>query len=651
MRDIPVGNGALLVNFDDKYQIRDVYFPHVGQENHSEGFPFRFGIWIDGSFSWIYDDAWQRSLKYIPDTLVTDVTLINSVLGVEIICHDAVAVRDDIFLRRVEVRDLLGKRREVRVYLHHDFRLYENKVGDTAFYDPLTLSLIHYQKHRYFLINTEPHFDQFATGRKAFRHSEGTWRDAEDGDLHGGAITEGSVDSTVGIHLSLEPLGTAKFFYWIAAGTSHKNVAELNRNLMSVGPDICLQETGELWRKWLARPAADLTSLPEPVVEMYRRSLLIVRTQIDNNGAIIAATDHDVTERATDHYSYLWPRDGAFVANALDNAGYPEISRSFFELCRRIVDERGYFLQKYNPDGSVGSGWHSYWDKTEKRPMVPIQEDETALVLWALWEHFSLSPGECDLSDLYQQLVVKCADFIASFRDPITKLPSPSWNLWEDRRGVHTFTCATVAAGLRAAAKFAIHFGDDDRAIAFRTAADEVVDAMKEHLYSREHGRFLRGLLANGNDALLPDPIVDASLFAVFYFGCFSPHDEMVQNTMRAVEDKLINTTSVGGVARFENDGYMRESEAITGNSWFICTLWLAEYYIAIAKSSVELQKALVLIKWVVSSAMPSGVLGEQIDPVKGVHTSVSPLTWSHSTFVSTVLSYQRKASEIERSQ
>jgi GH15 family glucan-1,4-alpha-glucosidase len=46
----------LLVTFDDKYQIRDVYFPHVGQENHTEGFPFRFGVWADGEFSWIFAD-------------------------------------------------------------------------------------------------------------------------------------------------------------------------------------------------------------------------------------------------------------------------------------------------------------------------------------------------------------------------------------------------------------------------------------------------------------------------------------------------------------------------------------------------------------------------------------------------------------------
>ena len=72
MRDIPVGNGSLLVNFDDKYQIRDIYFPHVGQENHSEGFPFRFGIWVDGTFSWIFADEWTRTLRYVDNAPVTD---------------------------------------------------------------------------------------------------------------------------------------------------------------------------------------------------------------------------------------------------------------------------------------------------------------------------------------------------------------------------------------------------------------------------------------------------------------------------------------------------------------------------------------------------------------------------------------------------
>ncbi len=644
MRDIPVGNGNLLVNFDDKYQIRDFYFPHVGQENHSDGFPFRFGVWVDGEFSWVFSDDWQRTLKYLPDTLVTDVFLVNQQFGIEISCNDTVAGRENIFLRRVEVRNLEDKQRDVRIFLHQDFRIYENKIGDTAFYDPDTLSLIHYKRHRYFLINTLPHFDEIATGRKAFRNSEGTWRDAENGELHGGTITEGSVDSTIGLHAQIDGGSTFEFYYWIAAGTDHAEVAELNEHVLTKGPDNYLSETSAHWRDSLSPSnSLDLAKLPANITDLYKRSLLIMGTQIDNGGAIIAANDHDVTDRATDHYSYLWPRDGAFVANTLDIAGYSDTAKRFFELCGRIVHKRGYFLQKYNPDGSVGSGWHAYWDKYGKYPLVPIQEDETALVLWALWEHYEKTNDLELVRSLYDGLVVKCADFMVDFRDPETGLPMPSWNLWEDRRGVHTFTCATVVAGLRAAANFARLFGDADKADIYTTAATEMVAAMREHLYSEQLGRFLRSLQANGGDLLTPDATIDASLFAIFYFGCFDVDDPVVTGTMQAISTHLTNQTEFGGVARFNEDGYMRASDSVTGNSWFICTLWLAEYYIARAKSHEDLLPALDILNWVTERALPSGVLAEQIDPLTGKPASVSPLTWSHSTFVATVHSYLRK--------
>ena len=34
-RDLAISNGRLLVMFDRQYRIRDLYFPHVGKENHS----------------------------------------------------------------------------------------------------------------------------------------------------------------------------------------------------------------------------------------------------------------------------------------------------------------------------------------------------------------------------------------------------------------------------------------------------------------------------------------------------------------------------------------------------------------------------------------------------------------------------------------
>ena len=46
-RDIPVGNGSLLVTYDNLYQIRDIFYPHVGQENHAGAGPCRFGVYTD----------------------------------------------------------------------------------------------------------------------------------------------------------------------------------------------------------------------------------------------------------------------------------------------------------------------------------------------------------------------------------------------------------------------------------------------------------------------------------------------------------------------------------------------------------------------------------------------------------------------------
>ena len=45
-RNIPVGNGSLLVNFDRTYQLRDLYWPHVGQENHTSQPSLPLWLWV-----------------------------------------------------------------------------------------------------------------------------------------------------------------------------------------------------------------------------------------------------------------------------------------------------------------------------------------------------------------------------------------------------------------------------------------------------------------------------------------------------------------------------------------------------------------------------------------------------------------------------
>ncbi|MBL4591868.1 MAG: hypothetical protein JKY96_07905, partial [Phycisphaerales bacterium] len=119
-RDIPVGNGNLLVTFDDHYRLRDFYAPRVGRHNHTNGHIQRFGVWADGNISWIEEDSWQRDLRYRPDTLTTEVHLVNDQLGLEVICNDVVDFDKPVYFRKVTVRDLLGKSRDVRLFFHTD---------------------------------------------------------------------------------------------------------------------------------------------------------------------------------------------------------------------------------------------------------------------------------------------------------------------------------------------------------------------------------------------------------------------------------------------------------------------------------------------------------------------------------------------------
>jgi GH15 family glucan-1,4-alpha-glucosidase len=236
---------------------------------------------------------------------------------------------------------------------------------------------------------------------------------------------------------------------------------------------------------------------------------------------------------------------------------------------------------------------------------------------------------------------------MVKYRDQKTKLPSPSYDLWEENRGISTFTTSAVYAGLRAASKFANIYGDQSRAKKYEGAAMEVKEALLKYLYDEETGRFLKMINPDGKGGFMKDRTVDSSLYGVFEFGVLPADDPRVEKTMKAVESTLWVKTKVGGIARYQNDYYHQVSkdiEKVPGNPWIISTLWLAEWYIA----KEDLDKGRELLEWVVSHASESGVLSEQIHPYNNQPLSVSPLTWSHSTFVLTVIEYLNKLHEMK---
>ena len=643
-RDLPLSNGTLLVAFDLEYRIRDVYFPHVGMENHAVGHAFRVGVWAGGRFAWL-DADWNPQLRYADPTMAADVTATHEGLGVALHFTDAVDFYENVLVRRVRVTNLQAAAREIRVFFHHDFHLKETDIGDTALFSPEVGALLHYKDDRYFLMNCAVGgivgVPRYACGQKEVGGAEGTWRDAEDGVLSGNPIAQGSVDSVAGVSLTVGGGETGEFFYWMAAGRDFREVKTIDAVVRDKSPAELLQRTQRYWRLWVGGEERVFGDLPADVVERYHQSLILIRSQVDAGGAVLAANDSDIVRFNRDTYSYAWPRDGALTSVALLRSGHPVAAERFLEFCARVISPEGYVRHKYNPDGTLASSWHG-WVRDGK-PVLPIQEDETALVVWALGTYFDLYRRVETIAPFYRMLVTRPADFMLGFVDEQTGLPQPSYDLWEERWGVHLFTVAAVIAGLRAAAGLTEAFGEAARAARCRAGADRMLQAMRKLLWSERDGRFLR-MVTPGARGYEGDATIDSAVFGVVELGVLPPDDPQVEATMQQVEDRLRVQTDVGGLARYENDPYQQVEkqnlQAVPGNPWFISTLWLARYHVMRALSPADLSRGLDLIAWAARHARPSGVMAEQLHPHTGEPLSVSPLTWSHAAYVMAVEEY-----------
>ncbi|HRF59920.1 MAG TPA: hypothetical protein PLH94_08410 [Fimbriimonadaceae bacterium] len=628
-RPIALGNGSLLVNLDACGTIRDLFHPQVGYPNHLSGHRIRLGVWVHGRFAWDDDPTWQRHQAYRPDTLVAESTWTHDRLGLLLHLQEVVLPDQPVFLRRVRMTWHGENATEVRLFQSQDLRIAESDIGDTAFYNPFLDGIVHYKGRHTFLFGGATRrggLQSYATGIKGFGGLEGTWRDAEDGQLSGHPIAQGSVDSTFGLRLDLKP-GRAGFAdLWIVGGETLDEVGEHYHRLVETGVQDAIQAAGSAHRAWLATGLEfqDAT-IPDAHRNLARQSLLLMRTQIDHAGGVVAATDSDILETNRATYCYVWPRDGAFVSSVFDRSGHPEVAARFFGFCRRILDrQRPVFFQKYGPDGSLGASWHPWI--ADGKPEMPFQQDETALVVKAITE-FVGRHGDPD--GLLEGMVFPACDFMADHRDPTTGLPHPSWDLWEERRGIHAFTLAALVAAFRGAARHA----DTDRRRRYETVVEELTDAIRRRFFDDRAGVFLRSLIPGPRRRLEPDRILDSSVLAVGLLGAISPTEPGWAPTVETVERGLRVGGPIDGIARYQGDYYFRRTERVAGNPWIICSLWLGQARLMLG----DMDAADFWLDWTCSQTS-TGVLPEQLDPDTGAHLSVSPLTWSHAEFVNTVL-------------
>ncbi len=648
-KSLSLGNGNLLVQLDKFAQVGDFYFPMVGMENQiGRAQVHKIGVWADNRFSWLDDGSWKIAIDYRPQTLAGDIIAKNEVLGLQLEFLDAVYNEKDIFLRKVTVQSLNGVNRQIKIFFDQQFDIAGSNVGNTAYFEPVTQTVIHYKGRRIVIIGgkyNDKSFDDYCIGLHNIEGKEGTFKDAEDGSLSKNPVEHGCVDSVVGFTLDLKGSKSETFYYWICAAREYKEALALHYYVLERSPEHLLSTTESFWKAWVNKYDFCFDALPDSVSDLFKKSLLIMRTHADNRGAIIASGDSDILQYGRDTYGYMWPRDGAYGALALARAGYFDVSERFLNFCLGVLSEEGYLLQKYVSDKSLGSSWLP-WVRDGRRELA-IQEDETGICVFALWEHYRLTKDLEFVESIYNFFIKKAADFMVNYRDEKSKLPLPSYDLWEQYFCVSTYTAAVVYGGLKAAANFAELLEKKDDQSRYINVAGEIKEAILQQLYNKENGSFYKKLDLK-DEKLVADPTIDISAPAgLFRFDVLGKDDPKMVQAFKVAQEKLTCHTPVGGIARFEGDIYNQVSNETPGNPWIITTLWLAQYQIARAADQKELNKIVNSLNWVVGLASSAGILSEQVDPYSGRQLSVAPLTWSHAEYVLTIIAYLNKLEEL----
>jgi GH15 family glucan-1,4-alpha-glucosidase len=637
-RAVVLSNGQLFVGLDENGLVHDFYYPYVGLENltNARSSQHKIGVWADGIFKWTDDGTWETSVNFESDAMISNINLHSKELSLTLHLQDYVDNDTNSLIRHIQITNEADHGRNIRLFMHQVFQISRAGRADTAIYVPDENYLLDY-KGRYCLLIAGKYsdgtgFDQYAVGNYGIEGKDGTYLDAEDGELSGNAVEHGSVDSVIRFSKDIDARQSVNLDYWITAASNQNDAQSIHEQFNKSDMERRLNHVRQHWHAWLGGGDVEIPSLHRQELE---KSLLVIKAHCDERGSVLASGDSSIFNYYRDYYCYCWPRDAAYAVWPLIRLGHFDEAKRFFEFARDTMHKDGYLMHKYQPDRAIGSTWHPLVHGRSRE--LAIQEDETATTIFMIGEYFEATQDKTFVENLFHTFVAPCANFMANFIDEQTGLPHASYDLWEEKFLTTTYTVCTVISGLEAASKLAIVADQPADSVKWKKAAENIKSNL-DKLYSPDN-YFVKGYLLQEDGSLQYDNTLDiSSLYGPYMYAGIALDDPRLISTASEVEKRISNVTESGGVLRYEHDAYFLEKKQFLGNPWLVSTLWMSQYY----ATTNQVEKAKALLDWGLARQLPSGVLSEQFDPENGSPLGVVPLVWSHAEMVNTILDLSR---------
>lgn len=620
-----IGNGNMLLSFTREGVIQRLNWPridYIDQVNHQWAGVLEKN---DTKTAFFHDATYTHEQYYEEDSniLVTE----HHSNEYKIKQVDFVLPNKDTWVRDYHITNKTDEEKEVTFVYYSESALEGQEKFQTTKFDMERDSLVHYYRSTAMAISASKTIKTYQAGKAK--------EQAEINLLEGRVILnhpEGAM--TVDMEL-IQPEETKQVSLYISLACSEKEALTAVHEAKKEGAAELRNQTAAHWSGVLNKRIC-YGIKNERTEHIYKRSILTFHLlQNKETGAFIAGPEVDDDYDFSGGYAYCWGRDAAFIASAVDAAGYHELVDKFYQFMIKIQSEDGSWEQRHYTDGVLGPTWG-------------LQIDETGSILWGMNQHYQLTKNE-EFREQVWPAVKKGAGFLCRFIDPETNLPLPSKDLWEKRDGEHLYSAAAVYGGLLGAADFAMKADQEDTARFYREKASTIKEAVVTIGWNAQEGRFARSLKLTVPEELYKqkkqtgikvldqinrknvkeymiweDLTPDISLLGLSYpFNMLDASDAQMRSTARVIEETCASK-KIGGIERFPGDVY------IGGNPWIISTLWLSMYKAKIS----ELEEAEDLFGWATKSANHLGLLPEQIDKETGEPAWVMPLTWSHAMYV-----------------
>ena len=635
-----IGNKNMIATYTQKGELQRLYFP--SKDNRQYLNYYHTGVKInDSDVIYLHDDINNVYVQYYDtDTNVLNTEVTNTYFNLKIIQTDYMLLKENVLAKKYVFLNEGNIDLNTEFYIHSELLSDDNNMVSCKITDGGMIQYAHD-----FTIST------FAKGKEIKRHQiNGSINNIKRGEIYDKDYIGMSKDSSISFDMGTIKPKERKELQICILIDENKNISDLEREIdriKKIDYEKEYSETKSYWRKYLKRHNGlnlkdPKNSYEEKIFEIYKRSILLFPLLTNQEtGGIIAAAEVDEKRTQCGRYAYCWPRDAIFVTRAMDILDMTKESEKFYKIfCKKTQSKNGMWEQRFYTDGKLAPCWG-------------YQIDETASVVYGVWNHYQKTKNEKFLKDSLQ-MCEKAVDFLKRYVKDWLGLEDKeerekdivqeeienqkhkeghkyhvSYDLWEMHEGIHLYSLASIYSAFesilniyRTLDKNVSGFDNnrlkEEKINKNEKAIQKLQAGIKEYINNNLYDEEKKSYVRNTEDKKM-----DISILGLTTpFNVVKPKERKMQNTVERIN--LSIRTYTGGYQRFEQDHYRN------GNPWPIANLWMTLYYL----EAGEKKKAKETFDFVVKTCGKHYFLGEQVDNSTLKPNWVIGLGWSHAMFI-----------------